>query len=477
MGELQKRNMWNLEKYNDNPALIDEHGTLLTYNDLSQEGEKLWDMAGHRCLAFILCENTIGSVLGYVTFLNHSIVSVLLPSQLERNLLDHLLSAYCPSYLWLPEKQADRFDDAEQVYSAYGYSLIKTGYEKEYPLHDDLALLLTTSGSTGSPKFVRQSYENIRANTDSIVEYLRLDSTERPITTLPMNYTYGLSIINTHLDVGAAILLTDKGLMQKEFWNFFKSRKATSFGGVPYTYEMLDKLRFYRMDLPSLRTMTQAGGKLTPELHEKFAEYAKEHDRNFVVMYGQCEATARMGYLPADKAVGKKGSMGIAIPGGKLRLLDVEGKEITTPFTTGELVYEGANVTLGYAECGEDLMKGNERNGVLWTGDMAQFDEDGYFFIVGRKKRFLKIYGNRVNLDEVERLIKAEFDNSDIASAGIDDHMYLFLTDENQSEAVKRFVVNKTKLNPAAFQTVVIDEIPKNDAGKTLYKELAKYYS
>ena len=270
--------------------------------------------------------------------------------------------------------------------------------------------------------------------------------------------------------------MTEKGLMQKEFWEFFKSEEATSFGGVPYTYEMLDKLRFFRMNLPSLRYSTQAGGKLTPELHKKFAENAVNKGVKFIVMYGQCEATARMGYLPAEKSIEKCGSMGIAIPGGEFHLIDVNGKYITEPNVTGELVYKGRNVTLGYAECGEDLVKGDERGGVLETGDMAQFDEDGYYYIVGRKKRFLKIYGNRVNLDEIDRLIKAEFRNIDCVSAGIDDHMYIFLTDETKAETVREFVSRKTGLNISAFKTVIIDEIPRNDAGKTLYNELTKYY-
>ena len=336
-------------------------------------------------------------------------------------------------------------------------------------------MLLTTSGSTGSPKFVRQSYTNIKANTNSIIQYLELDSSERPITTLPMNYTYGLSIINTHLAVGATILLTDKTLMQKEFWTFFKEQKATSFGGVPYTYEMLDKLRFMRMDLPTLRTMTQAGGKITPELHEKFAQFAFENNKKFIVMYGQCEATARMGYLPPESAVQKKGSMGIAIPGGSFSLIDIDGNEITNPNTPGELVYKGANVTLGYAENGNDLVKGDERNGVLITGDMAQFDDEGFYYIVGRKKRFLKIYGNRVNLDEIDRMIKAEY-NIEVASSGIDDCMYIFVTESDKADSVRNYVIGKTKLNPVAFKVIVIDEIPKNDSGKTLYRELTKYY-
>ena len=468
--------IWNLEEYKEKTALTDEYGRSINYGLLKTETDVLAEKIGRRCLVFSLCRNEIGSVLGYVAFINNGIVPVMVNSHLEENLLMNLLNVYKPEFIWIPADMVDGFPKMTAVYKAYDYILLKTGYEISYPLFDELGLLITTSGSTGSPKLVRQSYINVLDNAKSIAEYLELDDTERPITTLPMNYVYGLSIINSHFLVGATVLLTDKGLMQKEFWSFFKEAGATSFGGVPYTYEMLDKLRFYRMKLPSLRTMTQAGGKITSELHEKFALYAAENDKRFVVMYGAAEATSRMGYLPPEKAVEKKGSMGIPIPGGKFMLVGADGQEINEPFSTGELVYEGKNVTLGYAEKGEDLLMGDERHGRLETGDMAQFDEEGYYYIVGRKKRFLKIYGNRVNLDEVDRLIKAEY-NIEVASSGVDDHMYIFLTEEKYADAVRDFVIEKTKLNTAAFKTIVIDEIPKNDAGKTLYKELTKYYA
>ena len=468
--------IWNLARFESNKAIEDEYGNCLSYGQLKSEADKITSQIGRRCLVFSLCRNEIGSVVGYVSFMNNQIVPVLLNSHMEKELLKNLLATYEPSYLWVPGEQAAHFPEMNVKYEALGYALLETGYCRDYPLYRDLGLLLTTSGSTGSPKFVRQSYENVLDNAQSIVNYLELDQTEKPITSLPMNYTYGLSIINSHFLVGATLLVTEKTLMQKEFWNFFKAAGATSFGGVPYTYEMLDRLRFFRMDLPTLRTMTQAGGKILPELHEKFAKYASSTGRKFVVMYGQCEATARMGYLPPENAVEKKGSMGIAIPGGIFHLADVDGNEITNTFTTGELVYEGKNVTLGYAECGEDLSKGDERYGVLETGDMAQFDQDGYYYIVGRKKRFLKIYGNRVNLDEIERMIKGRF-SIEAASTGMDDHMYIFVTDEGMADPVREFIIEKTKLNPAAFKTIVISEIPKNDSGKTLYKELTKYYA
>lgn len=467
--------MWNLEQYSEKTALVADDGTYMTYNQLNQACDRLFGFIGRRCLVFSLCTNQIGSVAGYLSFLNHKIVPAMLSAHLDRELMDNLLMTYKPAYIWCPIEVRDEFSKFEAVFQEWNYVLFKTGYDEEYKLYDDLALLLTTSGSTGSPKFVRQSYSNILANAKSIAQYLELDETERSITTLPMNYTYGLSIINTHILVGATLLLTDYGLMQKEFWNFLKNEKATSFGGVPYTYEMLEKLRFFRMDLPDLRYMTQAGGKLSPELHRKFAEYAEEKGKKFIVMYGQCEATARMSYLPAEQSLRKYGSMGIAIPGGKFTLVGVDGKEIIDSDAAGELIYEGENVTLGYAECGADLALGDERHGRLETGDMAKRDSEGYYYIVGRKKRFLKVYGNRVNLDEIDIMIKNKFGNIECASGGVDDHVYIFLTDETIAEDVRAYVVGKTGLNQVAFQTKIIDEIPKNDSGKIRYNELLEY--
>lgn len=466
--------MWNLDKYGQNIAVVAESGQKTTYSEFNSYCIDLTKNIPSRCLVFNLCRNEIGSLVGYIGFLNARIVPLMLKADLDDELLGHCLETYKPDYIYVPKDQKSRFSDYRCVYEKLDYALLKTPFNHEYKLFDDLALLLTTSGSTGSPKLVRQSYRNIEANTKSIVEYLKLDSTERPITTLPMNYTYGISILNTHLWVGASIILTEKGLMQKEFWQQFKEYEATSFGGVPYTYEMLARLRFFMMSLPSLRYMTQAGGKLSPELHEKFAEWALKNGKKFIVMYGQTEATARMSYLPAEKSLEKYGSMGIVIPGGKLSLIDVDGKTITEPETVGELVYEGENVTLGYAQGGKDLSLGDERHGRLITGDMAKFDNDGFFYIVGRKKRFLKIYGNRVNLDEIERLIKAHFPEIECACAGIDDNMKIFITDDSYKDKIITFISEKTGLNRAAFGICVISEIPKNESGKTLYSEIEK---
>lgn len=460
--------------YSDALAAIEYGGGRITYRELFHISNEIWESIGKRTLVFSLCSNSIGSVVGYVSFINHGIVPLLLADTLERSLVDKLMHVYHPEYLWLPAACCGDFTDYEKVYEICGYALLRTGLTP-YPMNEELALLLTTSGSTGSPKLVKQSYHNIRSNTESIVKYLDIDCSERPITTLPMNYTYGLSIINSHLYVGATMLLTEEPVLQKGFWDFFREEAATSFGGVPYTYEILDKLRFYRMELPSLRYMTQAGGKLLPELHRKFAEYARQNGKKFVVMYGQTEATARMGYLPAEKAIEKCGSMGIAIPGGMFELIDIGGNLILGPDTVGELVYRGENVTLGYAQSGDDLIAGDERHGVLETGDMAKRDADGFYYIVGRKKRFLKIFGNRVNLDEVERMIKGTFQNIECACSGMDDRMVVYIVPESfgeDPERLRRYLTETTRLNISAFHIVEVPEIPKSDSGKILYAKL-----
>ena len=468
----------DLARYGKQLAVLDDKNQSMTYEELNAFCEKMGDVLEERTLVFSFCENSVGSISGYVAFLHNKVVPVLLDKHIEKELRSSLIQLYQPEYLYLPVEMREDFRDTEEVVAGNGYILVKTNYHAGHELYKDLGLLLTTSGSTGSPKLVRQSYQNIQANAESIAEYLALDETERPITTLPMNYTYGLSIINSHLLCGATILATNHTLMEREFWAFFKEQAATSFGGVPYTYEILKKLRFFKMDLPSLRYMTQAGGKLAPELHKEFAEYAVMQNKKFIVMYGQCEATARMAYLPADKAVEKYGSMGIAIPGGKLELIDTEGKEILKADTVGELVYTGPNVTLGYAQNASDLKKGDERFGRLETGDMAKRDKDGYFFIVGRKKRFLKIFGNRVNLDEAERMVKQFAKECDCACGGVDDKLYVFLTGASvrRAEQVHHFLAEKTGLHPSAFVVKQIEEIPKNESGKTLYGQLEEYY-
>ncbi len=458
----------------DRPALLTEKD-VWSYERLTEEADGIAAYVGRRCLVFLLAENVPEAIAGYVGFLSHGVVPVMVDAALDAELLAGLVARYRPSFVWMPRERRGEFPEAAEAFSLGGYVLLDRRERAPFPLAPELALLMTTSGSTGSPKLVRQSYENLRANTASIIEYLQMDASERAITSLPLHYVYGLSILNTHLAVGASVVVTRETLFSRDFWQLMREREVTSLGGVPYTYVMLKRLRFSRMELPALRTLTQAGGKLDPELHAAFAQDCTAKGRRFFVMYGAAEATARMGYLPAELALSHAGAMGRVIPGGRFELVDAEGRVIQQPGESGELVYYGANVTLGYATSGADLIKGDERHGRYATGDVARCDADGIYTIVGRKKRFLKLFGKRTNLEEVEHLLRQRF-GGEVACAGVDDHLYAFVTDETVLPEVVPYLSGKLGLHPSAFRARQIAAIPKNAAGKTVYRELEQYY-
>lgn len=459
-----------LAQYGPRTALISQEGQAVSYSEMLRWADEIGQAVGKRCLVFSMCRNSPASVTGYIGFLRHRIVPVMVAEQIAPELLHDLLETYHPAYFYLPAEQTNMVPGGTAIWSGGEYTLLRLDYEQDYELADELALLLTTSGSTGSPKLVRQSVKNIEVNTRSIVGYLGITENDRAITTLPMSYTYGLSIIQTHLAQGAAVILTDATLMDKCFWTLFREQEATTFGGVPYIYEMLKKLRFARMDLPSLRYMTQAGGKLSKELAEEFTEICTKKGLRLIVMYGQTEATARMAYLPWEYAQSKAGSMGIAIPGGAFQLVDTDGNVITEPEVVGELVYTGENVTLGYAQNRFDLIKPDENHGVLHTGDMAKHDADGFYYIAGRKKRFLKLFGSRINLDEVEGLLRQQ--GVECACTGVDDHMDIYVTDAAQIDRVNRYIKEHTAINYNGFQVHAIDSIPRNESGKVAYTQL-----
>jgi acyl-coenzyme A synthetase/AMP-(fatty) acid ligase len=207
---------------------------------------------------------------------------------------------------------------------------------------------------------------------------------------------------------------------------------------------------------------------LNPSLFNDFAEYAERTGKKFIATYGQTEGTARMAYLPAEFAKTKIGSIGKAIPNGNLFLIDDIGDEILNPDVPGQMVYSGLNVTLGYAYSGDDLQKGDERNGVLPTGDIAVKDKEGFFYIVGRISRFLKLYGVRIGLDELEHLIVQNFGVETVCT-GDDEKMKIYVTNKDILEEVASFVLHKTSLYHQAFEVVYIPTIARNDVGKIIY--------
>lgn len=459
------KELFDFSQFLSNVAIKADTNEELTYGQLQIEADRLKAFLHQGKLAFCLCSNTIASVVGYVALIQRHVATVMLDADKDCELLENLLAIYHPQYVWAPEGKVN----GVKLFDYFGYVLYEYS-QIPIEIHPDLALLLTTSGSTGSPKLVRLTQKNLLSNADSIAEYLHITSDEKPVTSLPMYYSYGMSVINSHFVKGATLLLTRKTVLEKGFWEFVKREHATSIAGVPYTYEMLKRLRFLKMDLPDLKVMIQAGGKLNADIVKEYVDFAREKGKEFIVMYGQTEAAPRMSYLPFENASDKYASIGIAIPGGKFSIRDANNKEIETPDTDGELVYMGDNVCMGYAETPEDLAKGDENHGILHTGDVARIDNEGFYYITGRMKRFVKVWGNRVNLDAIEQLVKPII--SDCACTGVDDHIHVYITDKKLEGNIVKYLSEKTGLNIRAFIVNVVSEIPKKMSGKIDYSKL-----
>jgi acyl-coenzyme A synthetase/AMP-(fatty) acid ligase len=356
----------------------------VTYRELADRVEEAARRLGPvRRLVMLRGANELDVVVAYLAALAGGHPLLLVPPD-----SDHLAAVYDPDVVVGRDAGRFRYDERREG--------------TRHDLHPDLALLLSTSGSTGSPKLVRLSQRNLQSNAEAIASYLGIRPSDRAVTSLPLHYCYGLSVVNSHLLRGASVILTDRSVADPEFWDQFRELRATSFAGVPYTFDLLDRVGFDRMDLPSLRYVTQAGGRLAPERVRRYAELGRSRGWDFVVMYGQTEATARMAYLPPHLAAAHPQTVGVPIPGGRFRLAPVP--EAPAP-DVGELVYEGPNVMLGYAETPADLSLGRTTR-ELYTGDLARRTPEGLYEIVGRRARFVKVFGLRVDLARVEAALE-----------------------------------------------------------------------
>ena len=448
---------------------IDSYNTHITYGEICSFVNNF--EVTPRSVVFCLCENDIGAFAGFFAFIENKAVPLLLPEKMSKDMLSNLLKIYTPAYIWCRNNIADGFD-YPCVFESYGYKLLRTDNEL-YPLFDDLSMLLTTSGSTGSPKLVRHSYKNISENPKNVAKFFGISEGCRAMADLPIHYTMGLSVICSHVSAGATVLLTSLSLMDMAYWDFFKEHKPTMFTGVPYSYEVLKRLRFTRNEHPELEIITQGGGKLSEELYLEFANYASNTGKKFIPTFGMTECTARMAGLAPELALEKVCAIGHAIPGGRLFLADENGTEIAPNEieATGEMGFEGPGVTLGYAECRDDLQKGDERFGRILTGDIAKRDASGVYFIQGRKTRFLKLLGFRINLDECEKLIKSEF-LTDNACVGNDEKMIIYVEKQGIANQIPAFLSKQTGIGKPAFTAKEIVALPRSPAGKVLYSEL-----
>lgn len=373
---------------------------------------------------------------------------------------------YKPSYIFC-EKNKIRNDNLYKSILKYkSYILFERKKNEENVLNKDLMLLMSTSGTTGSPKFVRQSYLNVLSNTKKIIKYLNIKSQDITITSLPISYVYGLSVINTHLLAGATIVLTNRSMVEKKFWDLIATFKVNNFSGVPYNYSIIEKIS--KKGLPSsLKYTTQAGGKMNRILIKNIINIYKKHEIKLIQMYGAAEATSRMSYLNWKYADKKIGSIGKPIPGGSFYLIDKKEKKFKKKFKKGELVYQGKNVCMGYAESLRDLSLPDLNKGLLKTGDIAYKDNNGFYFIVGRKNRYTKIYGIRVDLSELESILSKR-DIDVIMKEGDENKIEVYSKNSLKIKEGIKYISKVTSLNANIFITKILSK--KNLTNNFKYK-------
>ena len=462
--------IWDFGAFGTNTALVDDTGVAVRYDELAALQGELSGVAPEE-LTMMLCENSIGALSGYAALLNGGHPMLMVSAGLPEDMRRQIMNTYRPGLVFAPRSLRGDYAHMREMREIDNYALLKTSYSESFPINPALGQLLTTSGSTGSVKFVRQSWDDVRVNAQITMDILEMTGTERTVTVLPMNYTYGLSIICASLMAGATMIVTRHGVMDEEFWDLFENERVTAFHGVSGTYDMLRRLDLFCEDFPDLRLMTQGGGKLSLDLQRYFAQYAADYGKRFSILYGQCEATAAITYLPAERALDKPGSVGIAVPDGEIELIDEQGCPIEGAHIPGELVFRGENVAMGYAERGGDLARDDDWRGELYTGDIAERDEDGYLYITGRLKRFIKIAGHRISLDEIDEQIMNDL-HIRCVSSGVDDHLVIFVLSDEDADAVRDTIIRKMSVVRPAFRVEVIDGFPLNEAGKVLYGAL-----
>lgn len=437
----------------DSYALLSDDGGVITYGQLRAEVCRLGDIFGSgKKLILIVAGNDADTVATYLAALNSGHAVILVAPE-PASLIDHVCQHYNPHFI---------------CYRAGSEWRVEERHSVQLALHPELACMLSTSGTTGEGKFVRLSYRNLVCNALSIVEYLEIGEQDRFLLNLPINYSYGLSILNSHFVAGACVLASERSVTDPELWDFFRRSKGSGFAGVPHTYKLLDASKFDSLDLPTLRTMTQAGGRLPEPVARKFAKWAEEHDVRFFIMYGQTEASPRIAYLPPELAASHPDCIGKVIPGGVLELIDTDGNPITDAGKVGELQYSGPNVMMGYATQLCDLAE-QPGPAMLRTGDMAMLNSEGLFKITGREKRFLKIYGLRISLDEIERKLEAQHVKA--LCGGSDEYLGVMTADcESSDWCLLSQASRASGLPQSVVRLVRVEELPLLKSGKIDYQ-------
>ena len=463
----------DFNKYKNNIAIIDNEYSDLTYKQVLKETNKIKKKIKNKSLILIVSENTLGSLLAYIFCIINNHVAIILDSKTTQKNILKIFKNYQPNYIFLSKKIKTLFNKkCSEKYNFYDQCLMKNEINKKKKLNKNLCVLLSTSGSMGSIKFVKLSKKNLKSNTDSIINYLKINYKDSAITNLPISYSYMLSIINTHFEVGGSIVISKYSLIEKKFWEILKSNKVTSFNGVPYTYEMLIKIGLKNIKIKTLKYLTQAGGKLEKNKLKEVINFCKRNNIKFFSMYGQTEASPRISYLKPEFSKKKIGSIGKGLSGNKVYVINNNGKKILKPYVTGEIINEGKNVFMGYSKNYNDLSKLNEKNYKLKTGDLGFFDKDGFFFITGRVSRIAKIFGNRIDLGDLESLMSQK--SYKVVCLSDNKKIFIFIEKNYNKTNLINTISKITNLNINSFELIKLKYFPRTSNNKVSYSELKK---
>jgi len=456
----------NLYKFEKNIAIYSDKNNILKYSDLISYADNYSKKFKERSLAFLISSNTFESIILYIALIRSKCVILIIDDNVNLINFEELFKKYQPNYILCPKNflKNQRKINLSSIDFFRQYNILENKKKIKHIVNENLMLLLPTSGSLGSPKYVKLSYNNIFENTISISNYLNFDDSHRTITTMPMSYSYGMSIINTHLFNGGSLVLNNKTFFDIKFWKDYLKFKVNNINGVPYHYEILNKLKFSKLFNKNLKYITQAGGALNENLAKRIINLCLEQDTIFYTMYGQTEASPRMSYMKVNNNLNKIGSIGKAIPGGKL-WLEKNGKIVKKINTIGELYYKGKNVFMGYSENYKELDKNDEIYGILKTGDTARFDSDNFFYIEGREKRIFKQYGERISLDFIENKLSSH--GYECGCLGVNKKIIIFSTIYIDSNIIYKLI----NILPNRYELRLIKSIPRSKSGKILYNE------
>tara|TARA_B110000259_G_C14013981_1_gene400621 strand:+ start:130 stop:1512 length:1383 start_codon:yes stop_codon:yes gene_type:complete len=454
--------MINLSKKKlENKSIIINKNNFINYKFLEKKSYDVRKLIKENSLVIFFSNNGIESLILYYALLKHHTTILLLDDTLSTKESIKYIEDYKPGYILYPKKNNYKINNFQIIYKNKSFFLSKNKKDLDYRLNDNIKFLLTTSGSTRDPKTAKITLDSIKKNTESIVKYLKITSSDRTITTMPLNYSYGLSVINSHFMAGASIIPNDISIIEKKFWNLAEQNEITNLNGVPFFYQILNRVGLKKLNsLKKIKFLTQAGGALDKNIFLNLKNHCHKKKILFYLMYGQTEASPRISYIKVNKKL-MMPSIGKALPSGKLYLLQ-NNKKINKTNTEGEVAYKGPNIFSGYAKNYKDLNK-LEKIKILNTGDLGFYDEKNNFYISGRKNRTIKMFGYRINLDYVEDIFASKA--SDVATVFYKEKIYVFSEKKINNLAIANIPKNK-------IINYVLDKLPKLSNDKIDYKKL-----